>query len=113
MPHRVILAPIVRVAVRQGQEVREQRGVADAIIGGWTVSAAINFQSGFPLSVQQSDNTGTFSGVQRPNLVPGVDLATAGDLADRLASADHPTATWINPAAFTTRRRSPTATRRA
>ena len=66
----------------------------------WIVSAAINLQAGFPLEVQQSDNTGTFSGVQRPNLVPGVDLATSGSYEDRLASADHPTATWINPAAF-------------
>ena len=30
----------------------------------------------------------------------GVDLATPGSYEDRLASADHPTATWINPAAF-------------
>jgi hypothetical protein len=36
----------------------------------------------------------------RPNIVDGVDLATPGSLADRLASADHSTATWINPAAF-------------
>ena len=27
--------------------------------------------------------------------------ATSGDLADRLASADHSTAAWLNPAAFT------------
>ncbi|PYQ79762.1 MAG: hypothetical protein DMG01_07935, partial [Acidobacteria bacterium] len=33
--------------------------------------------------------------------VSGVDLATSGSLADRLASADHPSATWFNPAAFT------------
>ena len=36
----------------------------------------------------------------RPNLVGGVDLATGGSYEDRLASADHATATWINPAAF-------------
>ena len=36
----------------------------------------------------------------RPNIVDGVDLATAGGFEDRLASADHPTATWVNPAAF-------------
>ena len=36
----------------------------------------------------------------RPNITPGVDLATPGSYEDRLASADHPTATWINPAAF-------------
>ena len=29
-----------------------------------------------------------------------MDLATPGNYEDRLASADHPGATWINPAAF-------------
>ena len=39
--------------------------------------------------------------MQRPNIVSGVDLSTPGSFEDRLASADHPTATWWNPAAFT------------
>ena len=33
--------------------------------------------------------------------MPDVALSTPGAFEDRLASADHPTATWINPAAFT------------
>jgi hypothetical protein len=54
------------------------------------------------LNVQQSNpNSAALAGVSaRPNLTPGVDLATAGSYEDRLASADHPAATWINPAAF-------------
>jgi hypothetical protein len=36
----------------------------------------------------------------RPNIVPGVDLATSGSFEERLASADHPTAMWVNPLAF-------------
>jgi hypothetical protein len=60
----------------------------------------MNLQSGFPLNVQQSDNTGTFSGMQRPNINPGTSLDTPGSLADRLASADHPSATWLNLPAF-------------
>ena len=102
VPHRVIIAPIVQLPFGSGQKWGSKSSVADWIAGGWTLSAQINLQSGFPLSVQQNDNTGTFSGVQRPNLVPGVPLDTPGDLADRLASANHPTATWINPAAFST-----------
>jgi hypothetical protein len=100
VPHRVILAPIVNLPFGKGKKFMNGNDVANWILGGWTVSAAINLQQGFPLIVQQSDNTGTFSGVQRPNLVSGVDLATTGSLADRLASADHSTATWVNPAAF-------------
>ncbi len=100
VPHRVIIAPIFEVPVGRGKKYGSNSSAAEWIAGGWTLSAAINLQSGFPLSFNQSDNTGTFSGVQRPNLVPGVDLATTGDYAARLASADHPTATWISPAAF-------------
>ena len=100
VPHRVIIAPVVELPFGQGRKYANQGGVADWVLGGWTLSAAINIQSGFPLEVQQNDNTGTFSAVQRPNIVPGVDLATSGSYEDRLSSADHPTATWLNPAAF-------------
>ena len=102
VPHRVIIAPVVELPFGKGRRFGSNSSVTEWIAGGWTLSAAINLQSGFPLSVQQSDNTGTFSGVQRPNIVSGVNLATSGGLADRLASADHPTNTWINPAAFIT-----------
>ena len=101
VPNRVIIAPVVELPFGKGKKFGANSGLAEWIAGGWQLSAAINLQQGFPLSVQQSDNTGTFSGVQRPNLVPGVDLATAGSFEDRLASADHPTAAWLNPTAFT------------
>jgi hypothetical protein len=101
VPHRVIIAPIVELPFGQGRKYANQGGVADWVLGGWVISTAINLQSGFPLSVQQSDNTGTFSSVQRPNIVPGVALGTPGSYEDRLSTAEHPTATWLNPAAFT------------
>jgi hypothetical protein len=101
VPHRVIIAPIVELPFGRGKKWGADSSAAEWIAGGWTLSAAINLQSGFPLNVQQSDNTGTFSGMQRPNIVSGADLATPGSYEDRLASADHPTATWINGAAFT------------
>jgi hypothetical protein len=65
--------------------------------GGWVISSIVNFQSGFPIGLLQSDNT-LFAGANRPNLT-GVSFGRDGSVADRLASADHPTATWINPAA--------------
>jgi hypothetical protein len=101
VPHRVIIAPVVELPFGRGKKWGGKSSAAEWIAGGWTLSAAINLQSGFPLEVQQGDNTGTFSGVQRPNIVPGVDLSTPGSYEDRLASADHPTVSWINPAGFT------------
>jgi hypothetical protein len=102
VPHRFIFAPIVELPFGTGRKWGTNAGgLANTILGGWTVAAVTNIQSGFPINVNQSDNSGTLSGSQRPNLVSGVDIATTGSYADRLASADHSTATWINPAAFT------------
>jgi trimeric autotransporter adhesin len=100
VPHRIIIAPIIQLPFGAGRKWATGR-VADLLIGGWTISAAINLQSGFPLNIQQTPNS--FLGgntANRPNIKPGVDLATPGSFEDRLASADHPTATWLNPAAF-------------
>ena len=104
VPHRVILAPIVELPFGTGRRWANSSKLADLLIGGWTVSSVINLQSGFPLNVQQAADSrlsvGGTTTANRPNLVGGVDLATAGSYEDRLASADHATATWINPAAF-------------
>ena len=93
--HRADLA----AAVRQGQAWGATAAAANAIAGGWTLSAAINLQSGFPI-VQQTDNT-PLRRRESAEPLTGVGFATPGDFEDRLASADHPTATWINPAAIT------------
>jgi hypothetical protein len=100
VPHRVIIAPMFELPFGKGKAIGANSRVTNWVAGGWLIATAINVQSGFPLSVSQSDNTGTLSGVQRPNLVSGVDLATSGSFEDRLASADHPGAKWLNPAAF-------------
>jgi len=100
VPHRVIIAPMIELPFGPNHRWAKS-GVADWVLGGWIVSAAINLQSGFPLEVQQSDNTGTLSGVQRPNIVPGAGLGTSGSYVDRLETAEHPTAAWLNKDAFT------------
>ncbi len=100
VPHRVVIAPQWELPF--GKDRRWGKAtIVNLLAGGWTAAAAINLQSGFPIGVTQNDNTGLMGGGQRPNLVAGVDLSTAGTRADRLASLDHPTATWINPAAYT------------
>jgi hypothetical protein len=99
VPHRVILAPIVELPFGQNRKWLNGSKVADWVIGGWSISAIANFQSGFPMNVQQSDNTGLLGGAQRPNL-SGQALGTPGDYEDRLASADHRTVTWISAAGF-------------
>ncbi len=103
VPHRVILAPMVRLPFGEGHRFGNG-GLGQKLLGDWTLAATITLQSGFPLNVQQAADArlsvGGATTANRPNIVSGVDLATAGGFEDRLASADHPTATWINPAAF-------------
>jgi hypothetical protein len=100
VPHRVILAPIIELPFGPGHRWANGR-TADLLVGGWVVSAAINLQSGFPINIQQAaDSRLGGQNANRPNRVPGVELATPGTYEDRLSSADHPTATWLNPLAF-------------
>jgi hypothetical protein len=95
LPHRVVAAPIWHIPLATGSSAVRR------FFTGWTAAALITLQSGFPIGVtQQSDNSRLGSG-QRPNVVPGVDRATPGSLAERLASDDHQTAAWLNPLAFT------------
>ena len=99
VPHRVLLTPMVELPFGTGRRWANGR-VADLLVGGWTVTAAITLQSGFPINVQQAAESRLGgANANRPNLT-GADLATSGSFADRLASADHPSATWLNPAAF-------------
>ncbi len=97
VPHRVILAPIWQLPFGKDRKFGNTSRAANLLAGGWTASAIVNFQSGFPIGLAQSDNT-LFAGANRPNLT-GVDFSTSGSFPDRLASADHSTATWLNPAA--------------
>jgi len=95
-PHRIILAPIVRIP-------GPSSGGAARLLGGWTASAIVELVSGSPLNAVMSGGTsdanlGLFGGRQRPNLAG--DPNTSGSDEDRVSSADHPDARWFNAAAF-------------
>ena len=101
VPHRFIVAPIVELPFGKNHRWA-QSGIGNTLAGGWTASAVFNFQSGFPIGVSQSNSTSNLLGNgQRPNLT-GVSMATDGSFEDRLASADHSTAKWLNDLAFST-----------
>ncbi len=94
VPHRVNVNGTFVVPAGAGHK-RLTDGLGNAILGGWSVTIAARFQNGFPVSVWQSNNnSGLLGSSQRPNVVPGVDMATSGSLDDRLTN-------WINPDAFT------------
>jgi hypothetical protein len=74
------------------------RGV---IAGGWSVTAVVTVQSGFPIGVTQNQTTTPFlfGGTQRPNLVAGQDFLVPGDITDRITS-DVNDNQYLNRAAF-------------
>ncbi len=93
-PHRIILAPIVRLG---------RAGDNRLLAGGWGLSAVVELVSGAPLNAVMSGgasdaNLGLFGGRQRPNL--SGDPNTSGSDEDRVSSADHPEARWFNSGAF-------------
>jgi hypothetical protein len=100
VPHKLVFSPIVELPFGEGKRWA-QSGVGAAILGDWTISSIIAFESGFPFSVANSSNSLSAYGflVQRPNLT-GSDLATTGDREDRLYAPPVSTNTWLDSNGF-------------
>ena len=95
VPHRVTLAGTYRLPVGKGEWLLNRGGWLDRFVGGWEVNAVTYYQSGFPLAIVQTDvNSVLGAAVQRPNINPGIPLATGGSIYSRLSG-------YINPSAFT------------
>jgi hypothetical protein len=92
VPHRTVLAPMVRLPFGEGRKWATT-GLADWFVGGWDLSVIATYESGFPVNVVQlTDNTASFSGIQRPNWT-NADSSTPGNTIDRLGN-------YIDPAAY-------------
>jgi hypothetical protein len=85
VPHRFVANYVYRIPFQTRIPVARQ------ILGGWEVSGVTEFQRGLPLSATQSNNTGGFTGTQRPNLVADPTLSGGDRSLNR----------WFNTAAFT------------
>ena len=101
VPHKIVISPIIELPFGEGKRWANG-GVGAAILGDWTISSIIAFESGFPFSVQNNDNQLSAYGfqVQRPNLT-SAEVETEGGREERLYAPPVSTNTWINPAAFT------------
>ena len=93
--HRLNLNGTVQLPFGEGRKWLNGGGVSGAVLGGWQLTLAGRYQTGFPLNISQaSNNSGLLGSNQRPNVVPGVNPMTTGSQEDRAVSG------WINPAAF-------------
>ncbi len=100
VPHKLVLSPVVELPFGEGKRWA-QSGVGNVLLGGWTLSSIIAFESGFPVAVSNNSNglSQAFFRLQRPNLT-GADPATSGDREDRLFYSGNP-GVWLDNAAFT------------
>ena len=70
IPKSLVLSYIYQLPVGQGKRFGSHMGrMEDAVLGGWQVTGVTTFKDGFPLGVTASDNTHSFGGNQRPNLI--------------------------------------------
>jgi hypothetical protein len=94
--HRLNLSATVELPFGEGRKWLSGGGLGHALLGGWQITVAGRYQSGFPLSISQSsNNSGLLGSNQRPNLVEGVNPMTTGSQEERAVNG------WINPDAFT------------
>jgi len=90
-PHRLNVSGIVELPFGRGKRWLDGDGLGNALLGGWSVSAAGYYQSGFPVPVfQRLDNTGLLGDLQR---VPGVEPGHSGSTEENLDR-------YLNPAAW-------------
>ncbi|HUL32607.1 MAG TPA: TonB-dependent receptor [Candidatus Eisenbacteria bacterium] len=69
--HRFVLATIVDVPVGRGRWIgRDMNRVLDGIVGGWSISTIVTFQTGTPISIMMASPR-LADGNQRPNVVCG------------------------------------------
>ncbi|HLH04244.1 MAG TPA: TonB-dependent receptor [Bryobacteraceae bacterium] len=90
IPHSVVISYIYELPVGKGRKIGANfNAFTNAVLGGWQVTGVSSFKSGFPIGVVGGvNNTSSFGGNQRPNLV--------GDPA-----VSHPTLQeWFNTSAF-------------
>jgi hypothetical protein len=67
--HRLTTAFIIDLPIGKGRWIgKDLNGVADAILGGWSLNNFLTIQSGQPLAIAMSDNR-LSDGNQRPNVV--------------------------------------------
>jgi len=69
--HRFVLATIVDVPVGRGRWIgRDMNRILDGVVGGWSISTILTFQTGTPISIVMA-NPRLADGNQRPSVICG------------------------------------------
>jgi len=89
IPRSFVASYIYELPVGKGKKFHTDSKLANAFIGGWQVAGITTLKDGFPLAITNAtNNTNSFGGGQRPNLVahPGLSNPSIYE--------------WFNTAAF-------------
>jgi hypothetical protein len=105
-PHKIVIAPTFLLPFGTGKKYLNDNRTMDLILGGWSLTPIITFQSGFPMGVSQRDPLGSsflMGGTPRPNIVAGQPFRTSGNLGDGITAGvgTKPGNMFYNEAAWT------------
>jgi hypothetical protein len=107
-PHKLVMAPTMMLPFGDGRKFLSHSRLADALLGGWSITPVVTLQSGFPIGVSQNQNStpflfggnGTTMGAQqRPDIIPGQPFLAPGDITDRI-TANTSDNLYLNKSAF-------------
>ncbi len=78
IPQSVVVSYVYELPVGKGKKVGANfNGFTNAVLGGWQITGVSTFKSGFPIGVVGGvNNTGSFGGNQRPDLVANPTVTT-------------------------------------
>jgi len=94
VPNRFTMSATYELPFGKGKKFLNGGNALNYVVGGWSLNTFGIIQSGFPLSVTQSNaNSLVGASYQRPNATGVVSAGTSGSTDSRLSD-------WLNPAAF-------------
>ncbi|MGH9783655.1 MAG: hypothetical protein ACRD88_05670, partial [Terriglobia bacterium] len=76
LPHAFALNFNFDLPFGPGQRILNHGGTAGVLLGGWTLSGILRYQSGFPIPISMNNTLGIFSQRLRPDAVSGESPAT-------------------------------------
>ena len=92
-PHRLVANYEYDLPFGAGRKFLNEKGVVNALAGGWSANGIASFQSGVPIAISSAtDTTNSLGGVQRPDRT-GQPAATPGSAGERIDN-------YLNKAAF-------------
>jgi hypothetical protein len=85
-PHKVTISPTLLLPFGEGKAFLAHSRVGNAVLGGWSMTAVLQLQSGFPMGISQNVAGSQFllGGTLRPDLVDGQPIVQDGDITSRI-----------------------------